>query len=162
MWFLIGNGIAGATGGVDERLQIACILLTNAIKMFYRKRHTNDPTENLTRINALNRTRAEPTCKTKGAETWGLLMFLVETFAYYGEHISADIVDFTAVEYFAAARELVSMVEVMNAAERKMKRHKMDMMLYHWERFVNLPSTLKNSSSPSDMLSLTWSLVLNR
>jgi hypothetical protein len=99
VWFMVGSGIYGALGGRDERIQVACILLTNALKRFYRQQHDADPTQNLTRINAMKPkmigSRAEPCLKTKGAETWGLLLFLEEAFSKYGNAIVSDVDGFT-------------------------------------------------------------------
>jgi hypothetical protein len=152
VWILIMSGIYGILGGTDERIQLACIMLTNALKRFYRERHEADRDENLTRINALKPKmvgkRDEPILKTKGAETWGLLLFLVETFEKYGAHIVSDVENFSAAEYLVAAKELVLMVQVMSRGHCKLARPELDRLMDHWKRFVTLTEHVDELEQP--------------
>ena len=93
-------------------------------------------------------TRADPCLKTKGAETWSVLLYLVDCYSMYGENIKSDVAEFTAAEYLAAARELVAMVELMNRGGFKLSRAELDKLLYHWKRFCTLTEHIQELEQP--------------
>ena len=68
--------------------------MRGALFAFYRRRHAAMPEENLTRVSDLVPpmvgTAADPKMKTKGAETWGLLLFLLDDFRRWGARIGQN------------------------------------------------------------------------
>jgi hypothetical protein len=94
IWLVLDSGIFGDIGTASENLQIACLALRSSLMTFYKRRHSEDPAEQLTRLSDLTPkmvgTRASPHLKTKGAETFGMLRFLMYVLDLYkdrlGEH----------------------------------------------------------------------------
>jgi hypothetical protein len=82
VWMVINSGVFGRVGTQDERIQIAIIALGNMLNHWYKRRHSANPLEKLTRITTFKRGRVgdpgDPQCKTKGAETWGFMLFLLD------------------------------------------------------------------------------------
>lgn len=81
LWMLLDAGIYGEAGTAEEKLAVSLQALKHSLRMFYLQRHHDRPSENLTHISDITAkmigTRNEPKCKFKGAETQGLLHFLI-------------------------------------------------------------------------------------
>jgi hypothetical protein len=82
LWFILGSDLYGFVGAVDENLQVSVIAFRHRLLGWYKRRHQEFPEEVLTRVNDFTikmlGTRTKKKCKTKGAETWGLALFLIE------------------------------------------------------------------------------------
>ena len=88
VWAVLGSGIYGAVGAGEENLVVATLAFRSALISWYKARHAQNPGENLTRVFDFTKkmigTEAKPHLKTKGAETFGLMKFLIHTFQVYG------------------------------------------------------------------------------
>ena len=82
IWCIILAGVWGGSGTLDEVSNSAVTVARHQLHAFYRKRQATHPYESITRIPRLSLkligTNANRQMKTKGAETWGLLLFLHE------------------------------------------------------------------------------------
>ena len=111
VWLVLTSGIYGDVGTAEESLRIAVLAFRAALLSWYKTRHSARPSEKLTRVNDFTvkmiGTRNEPTLKTKGAETYGVLLFLLELMTIYtwrlGEHwqrlhrAGQDLVDIVSI-----------------------------------------------------------------
>ena len=81
IWFLIECSIWGE-GNLDELLQTSLVAMNNQLDAWYKNRHMQYPEEKLTRITKLSAgklgIKSNPKCETKGAQTWGFLLYLLE------------------------------------------------------------------------------------
>ena len=78
IWRLLTCGAYGRVGAADENLQVVVMVLRNELMTFYA---ASQPRTRLTRVSDLTLsmlgTRDAPQLKTKGAETYGVVEFLV-------------------------------------------------------------------------------------
>ena len=80
VWLCIESGIYDtAVGTSEETLHVAVLLLKTALKRFYRK-HFRETGKQLTQVSDVTvkmvGSRNDPKLKTKGAESWGILLFV--------------------------------------------------------------------------------------
>ena len=97
IWKLISAGSWGSLdGNADESLRLIVLNLRGALWDWYDIRAKTHPTEVLTRladlVPTMLGTSSNPKLKTKAAETWGLLLFTVDTLAKFAHRIGADAV----------------------------------------------------------------------
>ena len=94
IWFLLTRSIWGSLGTTEEHLEVAVLCMKSDLMTFYKQRHRRRPTENLTRLSDLTRkmvgTRDKPKLGTKGAETFGLVIFVVETLRKHHAAVGAE------------------------------------------------------------------------
>ena len=94
VWRLLVCGIYGDGGASEENLANGVLAFRAMLTAFYKRRHAQNPAENLTRITNFNMkllgSRAAQCLKTKGAETYGLLKFLIEALGSYRERVGGD------------------------------------------------------------------------
>jgi hypothetical protein len=92
VWALLESGVFGAAGTGDELLQQKCLAMRASLMAFYKRRHAAYPDEHLTRVAdfypKLVGTASSPVLKTKGAETYGLMLYLIEAIRMYGSRVS--------------------------------------------------------------------------
>ena len=105
------------------------------------------PDRNLTRVHditpAMVGTKADNKLKTKGAETWGVLLFLQSIFENYGDEIiTGDTLDISPQEYLAAARSLIAMCAIMDEGKCNLSEAGSEQLLFQWKRFVSITSHL--------------------
>ena len=82
VWSLLLSGVFGAYSSIAEQVDVGCLAIRFASAGFYKRRHIASPTENVTRISRLGSKHVgspeERTLKTKGAQTWGMLLSLLD------------------------------------------------------------------------------------
>ena len=82
IWHLITSGAYGDLGTQAENIEIAVIVLRAALLNWYPKYEHAHPGEILTRISDLTSSMlgeiTKQKLKTKGAETWGVALFLID------------------------------------------------------------------------------------
>jgi hypothetical protein len=82
VWALLLSGVYGATGTSDAGLTVCCLAMRASLFAWYRARHALFPTEFLTRVSdwtpSMVGSNTKRKCKTKAAETWSLLLFLLD------------------------------------------------------------------------------------
>jgi hypothetical protein len=82
VWFLINAGMWSTIGTMEERFSTSCMAIGIALKTFFRSRKASHPDEDLTRFRVSRKlfgSTAEPSLKTKGAQTWSMCLFLIAT-----------------------------------------------------------------------------------
>jgi len=94
LWNMIESGVYGAFGNAEENIQRAVSACRVQLTQWYKRRHQENPTEGLTRLNDLTvkmlGTSMAPLLKTKGAETWGLALFLMYQYEQYRQRLGAQ------------------------------------------------------------------------
>ena len=114
LWKLILCGAYGGKGTQDEWLEIALQVLHNALTAWYKRRSRTHKTEQLTRINDVTKKMVgEPSNQklgTKGAETWGLLLFLREELRRHVARLGGE-----GPVLAQAAESLVVMIEIFDS-----------------------------------------------
>ena len=117
LWFLLTCGIYGDMGAAEENLRNALLVLRHSLTNFYKDRHAKDPLEQLTRISDLTTkmvgTRAEQKCKTKGADTWGVLLFFTDEMSNHALRLGAR-----GCRLLAAGKALERIVSIWGAHGR--------------------------------------------
>ena len=107
------------------------------------------PTERLTRLGNITPkmlgSNSDRKLKTKGAETWGVLLFI--------EHILSDEgrrarVGANADELLEATQCLIQMVHIMNACGINMAQEQIEMMLGAWKRSLSLTEDVQELQTP--------------
>ena len=133
--------------GSEESVQIGCLAFRSQFRSFHKSYHSLFPDRNLTRVHditpAMVGTKADKKLKTKGAETWGVLLFLQSIFEKYGDEIIAgDIFDISPEEYLAAARSLIAMCTIMDEGKCNLSEAGSEQLMFQWKRFVSITSHL--------------------
>ena len=86
LWTLMLSGAYGTLGTAEENIQAALLVLKSRLFKFYKGYEGH-----LTEIGSFTKkmvgTSSEPKCATKGAETWGLLLFLLAELESVGERV---------------------------------------------------------------------------
>jgi hypothetical protein len=94
VWQVLTSGIYGSVGAADENLQVAVLAFRGSLMSWYRARHLAHPAECLTRVADFTikmiGKRSEPCLKTKAAETFGLMKFLLHVLTSYTFRIGPD------------------------------------------------------------------------
>jgi hypothetical protein len=94
VWTILASGIYGQIGTADETLQIALLAFRAALMSFYKRHHAEHPFDNLTRVADFTMkmigTRTAPKLKTKGAETFGLMKFLLVLLRLHKATLGSD------------------------------------------------------------------------
>ena len=112
LWGVLDSGVYGTSGTAEENVQNALLAIRHQLLQFYRRRHQENPSEQLTRLNDLTPkmvgTSAHPTLKTKGAETWGLSLFLIWLYRQYAHRLGEHW-----LRIVQAGEALVRVVELM-------------------------------------------------
>jgi hypothetical protein len=82
LWFIVLSGFYGVIGTVAENTAAALLAMRHDLMQWYKASAVEFP--NLTRLSDLTPkmvgTRTQRKCKTKAAETWGLMLFLLSVF----------------------------------------------------------------------------------
>jgi hypothetical protein len=90
LWMIILSGVLAQSSSVDELVNISAIALQNMMLNWYQCRHDKNPSEGLTRLHLRESklgSRSDQKLKAKGAETWGLLLFLLDLLDQVQERI---------------------------------------------------------------------------
>ena len=126
LWFLIEKGVWGRMATEEETVQVVAIALRHELNQWYKRRHAERPTEKLTRVD-LTRSKigdfGDRKLKTKAAETYGILHFLLHTMdgraarlgAQGARHKAAGqaLADF--VQHFESCKVVLTPAEVQRA-----------------------------------------------
>lgn len=81
VWSMFLAHIYGRFSTIGETIETAVLALSAELDRWYKMRHGENPNGNITRISRVTPKmvgdQTDKKCKTKGAETWGFLRFLV-------------------------------------------------------------------------------------
>ena len=139
IWGLIRLGRWGALGVSENHIQRSVVAMRIELKAFYKRRSRQHPNEQLTRCNTITRnmigTASERKLGTKGAETWGVLLFLIDVFSSSLQRLGEE-----ARAWLEAARCLEAMCTVMNNSGVNFSVPVHSEIFSHWIRFLHLTS----------------------
>ena len=117
LWFRISKGVFGAMGPTEEQVRNSVLVMRHALMAWYGDYRQEHPSKVLTRLNDLTMkmlgTEDSPKCKTKGAETWGLLLFLIHSL-----NLHADLLGDDGSRLQRAGSALARLVEIWDTAGR--------------------------------------------
>jgi hypothetical protein len=90
IWYLLASGFFGVLGTAEENILVSLLMLRNALHIFY----TTAANRKLTRVHDFTikmlGTQATPQCKTKAAETFGVMLFLIDQLRTHRERLSDE------------------------------------------------------------------------
>ena len=113
IWKLIVNHAYARVGTAEENLVATAMVIRKHLLNFYVQRHSDRPLEGLTRVADVTPkmfgTSNDQKCKVKGAECWGLMLFLVHELRRLGSRAGAHW-----NELLMAGECLVRMIDVWN------------------------------------------------
>lgn len=111
IWKLLECGVYGILAGRAEAMQAAVLLLRSKLMRFYPKYEKEHPGEILTRVSDLTQSMlGEPSdhkLKTKGAETWGIALFLLSELQSMSHRIPVD-----GQRMIAAGEQLIGVIRM--------------------------------------------------
>jgi hypothetical protein len=117
IWFVLDSGVYSAPGAAEEILHRAVLLFRHELMTWYSARQREKPGEVLTRLSDFTvkmiGTRSHPKCKTKGAETFGLSLFLLHLFQQHAARLGHE-----GHRLARAGQCLVDLVNLWNRAGR--------------------------------------------
>jgi hypothetical protein len=112
LWFLISSNIFGNVGAAEENMQVAVLALRHELHRWYKEVKGRYP--GLTEVSDLTvkmlGSSSHQKLKTKGAETWGVVLFLVDMLERH-----AGMVGETGARYLQAGMALRRMVQCWRA-----------------------------------------------
>ena len=122
VWHLIKNGRWGGNQATQhEGLLVACASIKSELRHWYKQRRRLHPTEDLTRIASFSHrlvgTRAEPVLKTKGAETYGFMLFLTDAMKPFPNRFGTE-----GRAFLEAMLSLEKMIQIWKRCHRVMSR----------------------------------------
>ena len=146
--------LAGARGGhpaIDETLENGAMVIRVELKGWYSRRHRARPEENITRISKFRRKLlgdpSDKKLRTKGAETWGFLLYLLDTL-----ETKLAVAGPGAAALLKAGRALEAMVCVWSSAGPVLTREELQLSYDHWKRFLVLTADMDECLIPKKHL----------
>jgi hypothetical protein len=143
VWFLFESHIFGNIGTADEILQRSVSVFRSQLINFYPEYEAAHPGKTLTRVSDFTvkmvGSKADPKCKTKGAETFGVALFLVGCLAKFLNYLGAD-----CNRLHLAGDALLKMVEIWTRSGRSMDQASRQVLVYKH----NLPLALVFNIDP--------------
>ena len=114
LWKLLAPEVWGLQeGNAGENVQLALMQLRNELWEWYRQWHRAHPHKQLTQVHdllpSMLGTSNEPVLKTKGAETWGLVLFGVDALEAHAGQVGPSCDDLRD-----AGRCLVEFIEIVH------------------------------------------------
>ena len=92
-WCLMTPAVTGNVGNAEENLASGFLVVKSLLHFWYAEYHAGHAHDPLTRLHDVSRKifgkPAEQKCKTKGAETWGLCLFLVDMLQKHAAAVGA-------------------------------------------------------------------------
>ena len=148
IWFLLLSGKFGNNGGnSEERLESARLAVVHRLFQWYKARHQSHPQENLTQVYDLTRKMlGTPTArelKTKGAESWGMLLFLVDTIAVNRHKLGPE-----APGLLEAGQALIALVGIWDTSGASLPDTAISRCHALWERLMDLTSGIEVVNKP--------------
>ena len=160
IWLLINGGAWGQHGSQEETFHAAVLAIRVELNQFYSARHRAHPTEGLTRISSFRHKTlgdpSDPKLRTKGAETWGFLLFLVlhctAKFSSLGD---------AGLGLLEAGRALVKMVQDWQSAPAVLTPAQIRASFASWNKFLLLTNSYEEMMIPkrhlvAHLLSKLW------
>lgn len=147
MWFLVLGGAWGFHGTRHETIENACLAIRQDLRVWYNAHQLANPDDRITRIGTFKRRHLrEPDDKklrTKGAETWGIVLFLVARLEREVIRMGAE-----AGRRCAAGQELVRMNRVWQSSPWRMSAAAIQATFDAWNRFLALTDGMAALETP--------------
>ena len=126
----------GGYGSQEEVVEIAAQVLTNALHAWYKSRAIAFKDEVLTRISDVTKKMlgdaGEQRLKTKGAETWGLLLFLADELKIHRARLGDE-----GDRLLAAAQGLIGMATVWDKGGVRLSVDEQKACWRHYTAFLD-------------------------
>ena len=115
LWALIQSGAYGSLGTAHENLLAAAMVIRSRLFQFYKDHRRAHPEDDLTQVtdftlNMMN-TPDDKKMSTKGAETWGVALFVISELELRGELLGADL----QRRLLEAGRHLAQLIQLMRS-----------------------------------------------
>ena len=111
IWLIILSWMWGGVGTDEEKIFTSVLRLRHELMTWYVARHESHPGEKLTRVHdftvKMAGKRSAPACKLKAAETFGMLIFLLDMLTAHAARLGTD-----APRLLAAGQALLEMVRI--------------------------------------------------
>lgn len=95
IWALLLSGVYGSKGAAGDALDNNMLAMRTALMAFYCDHKQLFPADNLTQVGewlpSMVGSKTDPRCKTKGAETWGILLFVIAELRKHASKIENHI-----------------------------------------------------------------------
>lgn len=142
LWFMLEQGVWAKRATTDETVEVSALVITSQLRGFYRKRHEQNPAEMLTRVSSFGQKTIgawhDRKLRTKGAETWGVLLFLVEALRANKARLGQD-----GQRLFVAGQSLKELIELWQMCGATMTvaqvQNSFDMWLRHLRCTEGMP-----------------------
>ena len=147
IWFLLESGVYGRHGTSEEVVANAILAVKVELRVWYRARHAARPDERLTRVGKVTHkmlgTAADKRLKTKGAETWGILLLLVDTF-----RAKRALLPRYVDRLLRAGEALVRLIRLFDAAPTRVQPDTIHEAFAAYTRFVRLTNDIPEMRIP--------------
>lgn len=134
LWAMLEHGIWGRHQGMTEQVENGVIAARHELEDFYRAWDANT-TKKLTRVSRFGLKHIgkadDRQLKTKGAQTWGILLFLVQVLQRRGSAVVPH-----GDHYLRAGQALVGMVQTWQNSGPIMSNEDIQKTFDHWAAFV--------------------------
>ena len=145
LWQLVLSGCFGSgVGNSEERIEVARLALLHRLDKWYKDRHALGPTENLTRISDLTRKMMGESggkqLKVKGAESWGVLLFLVDVGNAIARRLNPEIM--RTIEAGQCLIDLVTCFHTNGLMGPRMPSDQIDLCYSLYSRYLTLTDNL--------------------
>jgi hypothetical protein len=109
VWFVLLSGTYGHLGNRDENIAAAVLGFRHDLMAWYKTTDATVTQVSDFRVKMVG-TQGEPKCKTKGAETWGLMLFLLSLLTRHANSLGAR-----GATYLAAGHALKHVVDTFRS-----------------------------------------------
>ena len=150
LWALLSSGAWGPAR-TQQELPLALLRCRAELHAFYAERHQEYPAEGLTRMSdltvAMVGSRGQPKLKAKGAETWGLCVFIWASCGKHAHRLGRD-----GPAWRAAGDALLRLVDLMRNAGVTLPPEILQEMMDTYKRHVVLARRLSYNLIPKHHL----------
>jgi len=159
VWDLITSGFWVSRGAAEEVLENSCLVIRHQLRAFCTRHARDRPSEPITRISNFRKKRlgdnADRKLKTKGAETWCFLLFLVDALSTREGLLSAS-----HRAQLAAGRALVELVRLWQSCEANLTATQIQKSWDLWNSFLSLTEENEEQRVPKRHLftHLLWDM----
>ena len=134
LWSVLAPRTPGAPPCSAIAIQVNTLSVRHAYYQWHRRRHAANPLERLTRIGDFGSkvfgTTPDSSLKTKGAECWSLLLFLVD-------HLADRVMPSTVAQLLNGARALVRMITIWKTSGPSLPTSAVQESYDCWNDFVH-------------------------
>ena len=149
IWRFLTIGVWGRVGAMEEQIKIAIIGLRHDLHGFYRRWRQERPHEPLTHVANMSAktvgTSSDRQLRTKGAETWGVLLWLID---FLSEPNNSNRVGPDAGWLLEAAAMLERIVRTMQRNGVVVPTTDVEAMVAAWKRFAALTAGCADLRTP--------------